>query len=225
MTEEEVASDDSLSSSAGGIEPPASATGPPTGGAAKSLSHSAPKRSKIAQLEGRGEVKELLHDLIEAMDRRAALSLARELGQLPQVWEIKWDELNGPERRRLVEEDGLNAVMTLEDYGFIHAAGGPKEWCWYWIWDPKAREYDLNHRAAFAALLVMAAELKEAEKRSASDLARAMEDVNHKWGYYKPLKSILEHQQSEHDVWGKRGKPNKEALPNWEENLKALEDT
>jgi hypothetical protein len=220
MTEEKATLDDSLSSPAGGV-----ATAPPTAlpnAGAKSLSHSAPKRSKIAQLEGRGEVKELLHDLIETMDPRAALSLARELEALPQVWEIKWDKLTGPERRRLVEEDGLNAVETLEDYGFIHGAS-LKEWCWYWIWDPTAREYDLNHRAAFVALLVMAAELREAEKRNASDLARAMEDVNHKWRYYTPLTDILEHSRNEHDVWGKRGEPPKEALPSWEENLRALE--
>ena len=81
----------------------------------------------------------------------------------------------------------------------------------------------LNHRAAFVALLVMAAELREAEKRNASDLARAMEDVNHKWRYYTPLTDILEHSRNEHDVWGKRGEPPKEALPSWEENLRALE--
>jgi hypothetical protein len=50
-----------------------------------------------------------------------------------------------------------------------------------------------------------------------------MEDVNHKWRYYTPLTDILEHSRNEHDVWGKRGEPPKEALPSWEENLRALE--
>ena len=222
MIEEVITSDNSQVSPAEGVETVPSTSMPSA--RAKSLSNSAPKRSKIAQLEDRSEVKELLYELIEAMDQRTAISLARELGKLPQVWEIKWDKLTGPERRRLVEEAGLNAIETLEEYGFTHGTSLTK-WCWYWIWDPKAHEYDPNHRAAFVALLVMAAELKEAEKRNASDLARAMEQVNHMWGFYTPLTDILKHTSSEHDVWGKRGTPLKEALPSWEENLNALEDT